>query len=146
MAWWPLYKQLTDFWVQDYISQPLETAAEQMRNDFVAGKAAMYYSGSWKPNELKELNIEFELESFSFPTLTTDDSKHSTGTDTSGAVGGPNAAYQYAMSTPESNQTMEEPGKTEAVLDWLHFIGTPRVVEKVANELGSFAPTWPSHS
>ena len=143
MAWWPLYKQLTDFWVQDYISQPLETAAEQMRNDFVASKAAMFYSGSWTPNELKELNIEFDLDSFSFPTLTTDDSEHSTGTDTAGAVGGPNAAYQYAMATPESNQTMEEPGKTEAVLDWLHFIGTPRVIEKVANELGSFAPTWP---
>jgi len=103
----------------------------------------MLYEGSYTPNQFEDSGISFGYSSFNFPPLDSDVSEYSTGLDTSNAVGGPNAAYQYAMSTPESNQTLEEEGKEAAVIDFLHYIGTPEVIEKVVNELGSFAPTWP---
>ena len=78
-----------------------------------------------------------------FPTLSTADSEYAQGVSTAGQVGGPNAAYQYSISTPKANKTMEESGKPEAVLDFLRFIGTPRMVETIVNEKGSFVPTWP---
>lgn len=143
MAWWPVFKQLTDTWNQDLLAQPADTASEQMLDSFVAGEGAMFYSGSWIPNQLALRDLSFELQSFSFPALDAEVSEYATGANTAGAVGGPNAAFQYAMSTPESNESMNEAGKQEAVLDWLHYIGTPQVIEQVVNELGSFAPTWP---
>lgn len=143
MAWWPIFKQFTDTWEQDLLAQPADTASEQMLDAFVAGQGAMFYSGSWIPNQLALRDLSFELQSFSFPVLDAEVSEYATGANTAGAVGGPNAAFQYAMSTPESNESLNEPGKPEAVLDWLHFIGTPQVIEQVVNELGSFAPTWP---
>jgi len=146
LGWFPFFKQLTDFWTQEFLSQDLATVGDQIERDFASAKTAMLYTGSWGPNTIKALGGTFTVESFSFPVLSTDDVEFSTGTDTSGAVGGPNAAYQYAMSTPQSNQTMEEEGKEAAVLDFLQYLGTPAVIERVVNELGSFAPTWPGTS
>jgi raffinose/stachyose/melibiose transport system substrate-binding protein len=143
MGWWPFFKKFTDFWSQEYLAQDLSVGDAVWAQNFATGSVAMFYSGSWIPRNLQTLGIDFELGSFSFPKLTKDDIEFATGTDVSAVVGGPNAAYQYAMSTKDSNKTLEEEGKEAAVLDWLHYIGTPEVIEKVVNELGSFAPTWP---
>jgi len=143
MAWWPIFKSFTDLWSQEYLAQDIAATNEGAQKDFAAGKVAMFYSGSWVPRNLQTVGIEFELGSFSFPKLSKDDSEYATGVDIAGVVGGPNAAYQYAMSTKDSNKTFEEDGKEAAVLDFLQYIGTPEVIEKVVNELGSFAPTWP---
>jgi raffinose/stachyose/melibiose transport system substrate-binding protein len=143
MAWWPLWKTFTDLGTQEYVAQEPGVAADSIRDDFAAGETAIFYSGSWTPRDLETIGIEFELGAFSFPMLTTEDTEFATDTDVSAVVGGPNAAYQYAMSTVESNKTLEEEGKEAAVIDFLHYIGTPEVIEKVVNELGSFAPTWP---
>jgi ABC-type glycerol-3-phosphate transport system substrate-binding protein len=123
------------------VAQEPGVASENIVADFAAGKTAILYSGSWIPRNLQTMGIEFELDAFSFPLLTTEDTEFATGTDVSAVVGGPFAAYQYAVSTPESNTTMEEEGKAAVVLDFLRYIGTPEVVEAVVNELGSFAPT-----
>lgn len=143
MGWWPVFKKFTDFWSQEFMSQERPTVEEQVMRNFAAGKTAICYNGSWLPNNLKAIGFEFELDSFSFPILTKDDSEFAQGTDVSGVVGGPFAAYQYAMSTTDSNKTMKDDGKEAAVLDWLQYVGSPAVIEKVVNELGSFAPTWP---
>lgn len=141
MGWWPLYKELAQYYVPDYLVQPSDanSAAEQ---DFIGGKAAIYYSGSWFPNNLRAANVSFEFGSFNFPSLT-GVSQFDTGHDASGAVGGPSAAYQYAISTPRANRSMEEAGKMEVVLDWLQYLGTPKVAEAIINENGGFVPTWP---
>lgn len=146
MAWWPIFKEFTDYWTPDYLTQTGEEAGEPSLQDFTGGRTAIYYSGSWTPNQLRDAGVEFEWSAFNFPKLSTDVTEHATGISTAGQVGGPNAAYQYAMSTPKANKTMEEEGKAEAVLDFLRFIGTPRVVEAVVNENGSFIPTWPDTS
>jgi hypothetical protein len=141
LGWLPMWKEWTDLGSQEYVAQEPGVAAENIVADFAAGQTAILYSGSWIPRNLQTMGIEFELDAFSFPILTTEDTEFATGTDVSAVVGGPFAAYQYAVSTPESNTTMEEEGKQEVVLDFLRYIGTPEVVESVVNELGSFAPT-----
>ena len=141
LGWLPMWKEFTDLGSQEYVAQEPGVASENIVADFAAGKTAILYSGSWIPRNMETMGIEFELDAFSFPVLTTDDVEYATGTDVSAVVGGPFAAYQYAVSTPESNKTMEEEGKAEVVMDFLRYIGTPEVVEKVVNELGSFAPT-----
>lgn len=141
MAWWPIFKEFTDTWVPDYLAlAPDQNAAAYQ--DFIGSQAAMLYEGSYTPNQFEDSGISFGYSSFNFPPLDSDVSEYSTGLDTSNAVGGPNAAYQYAMSTEGANSTMEEPGKFEAVLDWMRYIGTPDVAERVVNEEGSFIPTW----
>ena len=142
IGWWPTFKDLTQYWVQDYITRPPDDN-EAAFQDFLGGKAAMIYSGSWLPNQIRDADPNFEFASFNFPVLDTQVNQYSTSTNSSNAVGGPNAGFQYAMSTPRANKTMEEPGKTEAVLDWLRYIGTPQVVERDVNEDGSYIPTWP---
>lgn len=143
MAWWPIFKQFTDYWEPDYLTVVGDQPGNPALDDFVAGKTAIYYSGSWTPNDLRDRGVTFKWAAFNFPTLSKDVSQYSNGKPTAGQVGGPNAAYQWAVSTPKSDKSMSEAGKTEAVLDWLRFIGTPQAVEQIVNEKGSFIPTWP---
>jgi raffinose/stachyose/melibiose transport system substrate-binding protein len=63
-----------------------------------------------------------------------------TNFNSSPAVGGPSAAFQYAISSPRANNTMNA-DKLEAVLDWLMWITTPENNAAVVNDLGSFVPT-----
>lgn len=141
MMWWPIFKEFTDTWVPDYLAlAPDQNDAAYQ--DFIGSKAAMLYEGSYTPNKFEDSGISFGYSSFNFPPLSTEVSEYSTGLDTSNAVGGPNAAYQYAVSSERANRTMAEPGKLEAVIDWLRYIGTPEVAEKIINEEGSFIPTW----
>lgn len=142
MEWWPFFKTFTDFWKRDYLNRPTDDNDAAFQ-DFISGKVGMMYGGSWEPGNIRDQAPDLKFDSFSFPKLTKQDFQYSTGTDTSAAVGGPNAAYQYAISTPKADQTMSQPGKTEAVLDFVRYIGTPQVVQRVVNELGDFAPTWP---
>lgn len=144
IGWWPIFKQLTDLGGGEFVAQDPGAVSEEIQNEFATGNAAIFYSGSWIPRNLQTVGIEFELGAFNFPVLTPEEAEWATGTDVSAVVGGPNAAYQYAISTPESNKTLEEEGKADAVMDFLRYIGTPEVAEKVINELGSFAPTWPN--
>ncbi|HEU0164458.1 MAG TPA: ABC transporter substrate-binding protein, partial [Thermomicrobiales bacterium] len=143
MGWWPFFKKFTDFWSQEYLTQTTTVATEPVQRDFAAGKTAILYTGSWLPRTLKTIGYDFELSSFSFPKLAKTDIEFATDTDVAAVVGGPNAAYQFAMATKDSNKSIGDGGKEAAVLDFLQYIGTPAVIEKVVNELGSFAPTWP---
>lgn len=141
MAWWPVLKQATDLWRRDYITAPSEQN-ELAQLDFLAGQAAMFYSGSFLLPTLEGEDLPFEYGTFTFPEISADTYEYGTDADVANAVGGPNAAYQFAISTPQANRTMEEPGKPEAVLDWVRFIGTPDVSQRVVNEVGQFLPTF----
>ncbi|MDG0813432.1 type 2 periplasmic-binding domain-containing protein [Cohnella rhizosphaerae] len=143
MGWWPMFKSLTDNWKPDYLSSEPGIVGSNARNDFLAGKTAIFYDGSWLPENAKDAKVSFELGSFNFPVLAQADSPYTTGTDVSGAVGGPNAAFQFAVATKQANASMKEAGKQAAVIDWLQFVGTPKNVERIVNEHGTFVPTWP---
>lgn len=141
MAWWPIFKEFTDTWNQDYLMRPTDENSTTVFQDFMGGRAAMIYEGSWQPNKIRSADPNFPFDSFSFPTLSTEVSEYSIGTVTSNAVGGPSAGFQYAMSSPRANKTMEEPGKAEAVIDWMRFFARPQQAEQIINEDGSYIPT-----
>ncbi|CAM4096380.1 ABC transporter substrate-binding protein [Deinococcus marmoris] len=141
MAWWPVFKQFTDYWTPDYIAQNPDKNYDAFQ-DFVAGKVAMIYEGSYKPGEMKEAGVKFGIGAFNFPVLDQKVSKYATGTNTANAVGGLGAAFQYATSTPEANKSMT-PAKQQAVVDWMRFFGTPKNLQRIVAEDGAFVPTWP---
>ncbi len=141
MSWWPVFKQATDTWQRDYITAPSEDN-DRAEQDFFAGKAAMYYSGSWLPSKLDSAAVPFQWDIFPFPQITAADLPGATGADTANVVGGPTGAYQFAMATPQSDKTMQEKGKPEAVLDWMRYLGVGQNNEKIVNEAGQFLPTF----
>ncbi len=143
LAWWPKFKELAGYWDKQYLTQDTGTSDEPTRQEFISGGAAIYYSGSWIPNYLKNAKVTFNWGAFPWPTLNKEVSSYANGVNTAGFVGGPNADFQYAISTPKADKSMATSGKTDAVLDWLRYIGTPSVIEKVVNEKGTYVPTWP---
>ena len=141
MSWWPVFKQATDTWQRDYLTAPAEDN-DRAEQDFFAGKAAMYYSGSWLPSKLDSAAVPFQWDIFPFPQITEADLPGATGADTANVVGGPTGAYQFAMATPKSDKSMAEKGKPEAVLDWMRYLGVGKNNEKIVNEAGQFLPTF----
>lgn len=142
MAWWPLFKTLyTKYWDAAVGAVPINAIPPNVVNGqslFEAGKVAMIFNGSWVPPEMPK---GFQLGSFPFPSLQ-GTSPYATSYDSAGDVNNPGAAFQYGISTPKADHSMAQPGKFQAVLDWLRFIATPQHDQEVVNELGSFIPTF----
>ncbi len=147
MAWWPVVKQLYSYWDNNVTVLPWNNTpsnAETGSKLFAAGKVAMVFQGSWLPNSVKGQNngkIPFGIGSFPMPSLM-GTSKYATSYNSSGDAGGPQAAFQFGISTPRADQSMSQPGKLEACLDWLRFISTPQHDQAIVNEVGSFVPTF----
>jgi hypothetical protein len=109
-------------------------------SQFINQEIAMQWNGSWVGNDLKAANVTWEYGTFPWPKLDKAASPLANEFDSSPAAGGPFAAFQYAVSTPRSNATMND-DKLVAVLDWLQFITTPENNADIVNDLGSFIPT-----
>ena len=142
MNWWPTFKQLTDTWPKDYLTMDASKNYDAFQQDFVGGKSAMIFEGSYSIRALQDLGAKFGVGAFNFPALTKKDTPYATGAFVANAVGG-TGSFQYAVSTPLANKTMREPGKMAAVLDWLKFFGTPANVQRIIAENGNYVPTWP---
>ena len=141
MSWWPTMKQFTDTWPRDYLTADPGKNYDAFQ-DFVGQKEAMLYEGSYKTREMLDAGVKFPVGAFNFPRLTKKESKYATGVNTANAYTG-TGGFQYAMSTPLANKSMREKGKTEAVLDWMRFFGTPRNLQRLTTEQGTYVPTWP---
>lgn len=149
MAWWPAMKKLYSYWNQDVINEnrsniaPGSTPTGELTGQslFLAGKAAMYYTGSWEPTEVATLpkSQAFPLGSFNLASLS-GSSSYATKLDTAQDVGGPSGAWQYAIPTQKADHSMT-PQKLKAVLDWMRFITTPSWDQKIVNEYGADVPT-----
>ena len=139
MGWWPLVKTFTDTWSPDYFTLKPFSPSDNSTQDFSGGKVGMIYFGSWIAPGLRQNQVNFST--FSFPVIGKTTTPYSTGIDTSNQVGGPGGGYQFAMSTARSNATLKQPGKLEAVLDWMRYLGSPKVNEQVVNDYGAFIPT-----
>lgn len=142
MSWWPTFKQFTDLWPKDYLTLDVGKNYDAFTQDFVGGKAAMAYEGSYSARTLKDLGVKFEVGAFNFPKLSKKESRYATGANVANAFGG-TGSFQYALSTPLANKTMREAGKPEAVLDWMRYFGTPKNLQRLTAENGSYVPTWP---
>lgn len=139
MAWWPIMKEQVD----NYMPADAVSAAstrDTILSQFLTGQIAMIWEGSWGPNDFEAAGIEFEVGSFPFPYMTQESSEYASGAFVSGCVGGPLAAFQYAISSERANNTMTDE-KLEACIDWLMFATTPENDSLICNDNGSFIPT-----
>lgn len=145
MAWWPLVRQLYRYWNVDVTDIPVLNQPSGVQNGqklFAAGKVAMVYQGSWMPNEAKVAGAKFAIGSFQFPAGSLSKAfKYGTSINSSADVGGPSAAFQYAIATQRADHSMS-PAKFQAVLDWVRFFSTPTMDQKIVNQLGEFVPTF----
>lgn len=144
MSWWPVMKQFTDTWPKDYLTADPAKNYDAFQ-DFVGRKEAMLYEGSYKAREMQDAGIKFPVGTFNFPRLTKKESPYATGANTANAYAG-TGGFQYAMSTPQSNKSMREKGKQQAVLDWMRYFGTPKNLQRLTAEQGTYVPTWPGTS
>lgn len=139
LAWW--YVMLEH--VENYMPDDVVTATstfDTVLAQFLNGDIAMMWNGSWAPNDFEAANISFEFSSFPFPHPTTATGPAFTNNNSSASVGGPNAAFQYAVSSHRANESLTDE-KLEAIIDWLMFISTPENNTKIVNDLGIFVPT-----
>ena len=144
MAWWPVVKQLYDYWNKNTTVIPWNaepTGAQTGLTLFSAGKVAMIFGGTWAPRIAKNAGAKFPIGSFPMPSLA-GTSRYATHYNSAADAGGPQAAFQYAISTPRADNTMKQAGKFQAVLDWLRFVGTPQHDQAIVNQLGFFIPTF----
>ena len=139
LAWWPIMKEQVDNYMPaDSISAA--STRTTIQTQFLSGDIAMIWEGSWAPNDFAAANISFEVGSFPFPYMTSESSEYATDAFVSGCVGGPYAAFQYAVSSPKANETMTDE-KFEACIDWLMFATTPENDSLICNDNGAFIPT-----
>ncbi|MFD1676843.1 ABC transporter substrate-binding protein [Alicyclobacillus fodiniaquatilis] len=144
-AWWPSVKQLLSLWDQSVLEVPVNntnSSAPSSDSYFDAQKVAIDYSGSWVPMGVQNLakNKQFDVGAFNIDDLK-GTSKYATNLVTSQDVGGPSAAWQFAVSTQKSDSTMT-PDKLKAVMAWLEFFSTPKWNQTIVDELGEFVPTF----
>ncbi|MFD1676844.1 ABC transporter substrate-binding protein [Alicyclobacillus fodiniaquatilis] len=144
-AWWPSVKQLLSLWDQSVLEVPINntnTNAPSADSYFESQKIAMDYSASWMPMSIHNLpkNKQFAYGSFNIDNLS-GTSKYTTGLTTTQDVGGPTAAWQYAVSTQKSDKSMT-PDKLKAVIAWVQFFTTPKWNQTIVDELGEFLPTF----
>lgn len=139
MAWWPIMKEQVDKYMPaDSISAA--STRDTVASQFYTEKIAMLWEGSWAPNNFEAADVQFEIGSFPFPYMDSEYSEYGTDKMISGCVGGPYAAFQYAISSQKANSTMTDE-KLEACIDWLMFITEPDNCSLVCNDNGSFIPT-----
>ncbi|GGJ56057.1 extracellular solute-binding protein [Deinococcus roseus] len=141
MAWWPILKEFTDYWNKDFFTTLPFNSADTSIQDFIGGRAAMIYNGSWTGPQLNQAGMKWEA--FNFPLVNKNVTRYSTNLNTAGQVGGPQGNYQWQVASPKANKSLSEKGKLDAVIDFLMYLGSPRVAETVINESPSNVPTIP---
>lgn len=142
LAWWPLAKEMYSYFDREVTQLPKQVpdGSPDYIQMFAAEEVAMIYGGTWVPSNVESADGAIEVGSFNFPNLEGSD-PHATNYDSANSVGGPNAAWQYFVSTESSNHTLREDGKLDAVIAWMQFFSTPERNEAIVNEYGSFVPT-----
>jgi ABC-type glycerol-3-phosphate transport system substrate-binding protein len=138
LAWWPAMKEHVEKYMpKDTVSQA--TDANTIFSKFINQEIAMYWDGTWADNNLQATNCSFEYASNPLPYPDKFSMTGASDFNSSGAAGGYQAAFQYAISSKKANMTLTD-DKLEAVVDWLMYISTPENNEYVCNDLGSFLP------
>lgn len=143
LAWWPVAKQLLDYADRTIMQLPPKapTGSPDQGTYFAAEKVPMIYDGTWAPGTVKDNGADFEVGSFAWPSLA-GSYQYATDYNSAAAVGGPNAAWQFQISTERSDSSLKEDGKMDAVLAWMQFFSTPEWNQAICNERGAFLPTF----
>jgi raffinose/stachyose/melibiose transport system substrate-binding protein len=138
VCWWPnLLEHSRNYMPQDTVSAV--TTDTTIFNKFVNKEIAMFWDGSWAPNNLKAANVQFEYASFPFPYPDKASMPLASDFASSGAVGGYSGAGSYYVASQRASSTMTQ-AKIDQAVDWLMYITTPENNELMVNDLGSFIP------
>lgn len=142
LAWWPHAKDLYSTFDRPVTQLPKTPPAGSPNYEtmFAGGKLGMVYDGTWLPTAVKSAGGKIKVGSFNWPNLKGID-QYATDYDSANSVGGPNAAWQYFLSSPKADHTLQDQGKFEAALAWMQFFTTPEWNTKIVNEYASFVPT-----
>lgn len=143
LAWWPVAKQLFDYCDPQINQLPASppVGSPDPGTLLAGGKVGMIYDGTWAPAAVKDNGSDVEVGSFPWPSLA-GSYEYATDYDSSNAVSGPNAAWQFFISTARSSTSLKEQGKLDAVVAWMQFFSTPEWNAAICNEKGSFLPTF----
>ncbi len=129
-AGWELMHKLAQYFQPSHLSDDEEQAYEQ----WVTGKAAMFWGGSWQLKPILNDSLrEFDFGTFHFPMITKESLPYATA-DKTGIMGGPTAAFQYAI---PSHITGRE---RELAVDFLMFMTAPQNAGPFIQDAGLFAP------
>jgi ABC-type glycerol-3-phosphate transport system substrate-binding protein len=142
LAWWPHAKDLYQTFDKSVTQLPKTPPAGSPNYEtmFAGGKLGMVYDGTWLPTSVKSAGGSIKVGSFNWPSMAGID-QYATDYDSANSVGGPNAAWQFFVSSPKSDHTLQEQGKLDAVIAWMQFFTTPEWNTKIVNEYASFVPT-----
>ncbi|MBA8795537.1 ABC-type glycerol-3-phosphate transport system substrate-binding protein [Friedmanniella endophytica] len=143
LAWWPMAKELFSYCDPQINQLPANPPVGSPNPEamMAAGKVGMIYDGTWAPTAVAANGGGIEIGSFPWPSLA-GSNQYATSFDTANAVSGPNAAWQYFISSPRSDTSLRENGKLDAVVAWMQFFSTPERNTAICNEYGSFLPTY----
>ena len=136
-AWWPLAKKLMATWDPKDVDVPENTSSPTIPNgveEFLGQQVAYgYIQGYAIPKEIAALPKSqqfpvgyFELTNFKGTT------PYATNLPVWQDNGGPETAFQFAISTRKGDSSMT-PAKFQAALAWLQFISTPKWDSAIVN-------------
>jgi ABC-type glycerol-3-phosphate transport system substrate-binding protein len=138
IGWWPVIKDQIPYMHKDSLSAGITPSG--IFNMFVNEQIAMYFDGSWAHSILQDAEVSFEYGTFSFPYPDPATSKLASNYNSASAEGGPYGAFQFCISTPKANSSMNEE-KLPICVDWLMFISKPENAEAIVNEVGACIPS-----
>ena len=134
-AEWKEMLNILKEWSQYYPEGFWAVPADQVRNLWITGDAAMVWLGSWENKPVRNDPLrEFEWGVLdNLPTITEESSPF--GGAPFPAMAGVGGVFQYAISSAaETNGVLAE------TIDWMKFITAPRNLIALLNDHGGFAP------
>jgi raffinose/stachyose/melibiose transport system substrate-binding protein len=129
-AGWELMRDLAQYFQPSHLSDDEEQAYEH----WVTGRAAMFWGGSWQLKPILNDSLRtFDFDTFHFPLITKDTFPYANSEKT-GIMGGPTAAFQYAIPSylPEEKRNL--------AIDFLMFMSAPENAGAFVEDAGLFAP------
>ena len=139
---WTLLKDWSQYWVPGASAIDFGASTTNLSDLslLVQGRCAMVWEGSWAGLNLDQMGFQGQWAVFPFPQISKATTAYSTNAQVGDVVGGPNAAFQYFVTSNKGNKSMSS-DKMAWVLDWMQYISTPAHVSAIVNENPSFVPT-----
>jgi len=141
-AIWTLLKDWSQYWVPGASAIDFGASTTNLSDLtlLTQGRCGMVWEGSWAGINLDQMGFKSQWAVFPFPQISKATTPYSTNAQVGDVVGGPNATFQYFVTSSKGNKSVT-PDKIAWVLDWMQYISTPEHVTAVVNENPSFVPT-----
>jgi len=141
-AIWTLLKEWSQYWVPGASAINFGTGNSGLSDLtlLIQNRCGMVWEGSWAGIELDQQGFAGKWGVFPFPLITKETTPYATGIHVGDVVGGPNAGFQYFVTSQKGNNALTS-DKQAWIVDWLQYISTPQHVDQVVNENPTTVPT-----